>query len=45
MAAECALKPYGLRRAVILSGHDEGVFAWLSTNYLVEVIPQDSVRH
>ncbi|EEC11322.1 adenosine diphosphatase, putative [Ixodes scapularis] len=42
MAAECALKPYGLRRAVILSGHDEGVFAWLSTNYLVEVIPQDS---
>ncbi|CAN7990819.1 unnamed protein product [Ixodes hexagonus] len=44
MAAECALKPYGLRRAVILSGHDEGIFAWLSTNYLLEVIPQDSDR-
>lgn len=42
MAAECALKPYGLRRAVILSGHDEGVFAWLSTNYLLDIIPQHS---
>lgn len=42
MAVECALKPLGLRRASILSGHDEGLFAWLSTNYLFEVIPPKS---
>lgn len=45
MAVECALKPLGLQRATILSGHDEGLFAWLSTNYLFEVIPQKSVRY
>lgn len=42
MAVECALKPLGLQRASILSGHDEGLFAWLSTNYLFEVIPPKS---
>ncbi|XP_037504112.1 ectonucleoside triphosphate diphosphohydrolase 2 [Rhipicephalus sanguineus] len=42
MAVECALKPLGLQRATILSGHDEGLFAWLSTNYLFEVIPPKS---
>lgn len=42
MAVECALQPIGLRQATILSGHDEGLFAWLSTNYLFEVIPPAS---
>ncbi|XP_065295721.1 ectonucleoside triphosphate diphosphohydrolase 8 [Dermacentor albipictus] len=42
MAVECALKPLNLQRATILSGHDEGLFAWLSTNYLFEVIPPKS---
>lgn len=43
MAAECALKPLGLQRAGILSGHDEGLFAWLSSNYLFDRIPVEAV--
>lgn len=42
MAAECALKPLGLQRAGILSGHDEGLFAWLSSNYLFDRIPVEA---
>lgn len=42
MAAECALKPLGLQRAGILSGHDEGLFAWLSSNYLFNRIPVEA---
>lgn len=42
LAAQCSLKPYGLQQANILSGQDEGLFAWLSTNYLLEIIPQTS---
>lgn len=42
MAAECALNPLGLQRASILSGHEEGLFAWLSSNYLFNRIPVEA---
>lgn len=41
LAVECALRSSGFsfRSAGILSGRDEGIYGWLSTNYLLGRLP------
>lgn len=38
LGVECALRKHGLRRASIITGSEEGLFAWLSVNYLLEAL-------